>query len=114
MVYANQPSLSADVFNSVEFVFGDMLDLTMSPSTHTTSTICRRLLGCIIPNVDADLHTFASPSRTKKQLYLDFSIHRALLTGVCQAVGNLGGSELYYGYINILQYHAYLGALVLQ
>jgi hypothetical protein len=65
-VYADQPSLSPDVFNSGEFMFGDMLDLTTIPSTRTTSTICHCLLGYMLPNVDTHLHNFASPSRTKK------------------------------------------------
>ena len=68
---SDQLNLSPNVFNSGEFMFSDMLDLTMTPSTHTTSTICRRLPGYILPNVDNRLHTFASPPRTRKQLYLE-------------------------------------------
>lgn len=95
-------------------MFGDMLDLTTTLSTSTTSTICSRLLGYIIPNVDNRLHTFASPPRTRKQLYLDVNIHQPLLMTTRQAASNPGGSGTYnyYGYIDTLPHHAYLGDLV--
>jgi hypothetical protein len=57
------PHLSPKDFNEGEFMFGNMLHLTMTPSTHIMSTIFHRMTGYILPNIENQIyiHGFERP-----------------------------------------------------
>jgi len=90
-------------------MFGEMLDLTTTPATHSTDTIWRHVDVYLLPNNANCYNDFMQPSQEMQDFTADAAIQRHLLVGAPQITKTTGGvirpyTHFLYGYIGNLLY----------
>jgi hypothetical protein len=100
--------LSPGEFDLGSFMFGTMLDLTTSPSAHSSATVWRRIPAYLAPDADNRIYDFVAPPREMVHFAFGAAIPRPLLVAARQSIGAATntGAHLYffYGYIGNLLY----------
>lgn len=82
---SNLHRLSPGEFDLGHFMFGTMLDLTMTPSTRSSTTIWHRLPTYITLDADNRIHDFATLPREMLHFTFGAAITRPLLVAARQA-----------------------------
>lgn len=86
-------------------MFGNLLDLTMTPATRTTSTIGRHIHHYVLPDNSSNIYSFFSPPREMREFDIDSSICRPLLVvGRQMTMEPKLYNHYLYGYIGNLLY----------
>lgn len=89
-------------------MFGDMLHFTTNPLRRAIATICRRMMGYILPNPNNMVHSYERPPRTLYYFTLDAGINRHILVRARQEhrTTTTSGHTIFYlhGYIGNLRY----------
>ena len=87
-------------------MFSTMLDLTTTPATCSNSTIWQWVNTYLLPDIANHSNNFTTSPIGMQHFSIDATVRH--ITTITE------GAYYLYGYINALQYHAHLGALVLQ